>query len=170
MTGKPTDNDSDFAALMPGVKRLHDDKINHYQQRTPKSIAKKIIEESGRTDFAALSYSQKADIRESFFDHGIQRKLQKKIRQGLLPVDDSLDLHGYTQKTALAALSAFFTDSLNFGHKMVIVIHGKGQRSQNSAVLKPLTLHWLSQHKSVLAWCPARPGDGGQGASYVYLR
>ncbi len=170
MTGKPTDTEADFAALMPGVKRLHDDKINHYQQRTPKSIARKIIEESASTDFAALSYSQQTEIRESFFDHGMQRKLRKKIRQGLLPVDDSLDLHGFTQKNAQAALSAFFAQSLNLGHKMVIVIHGKGQRSQNSAVLKPLTLYWLSQQKSVLAWCPAQPGDGGHGATYVYLR
>lgn len=170
MTGKPTDNKSDFAALMPGVRRLHDDKVNHYQQRTPKSIGKKNIEASASTDFAELSYSQQAEIRESFFDHGIQRKLQKKIRQGLLPVDGSLDLHGYTQKTALSALVAFISESLDIGHKMVIIIHGKGQRSQNSAVLKPLTLHWLSQQKSVLAWCPAQPKDGGRGASYVYLR
>lgn len=170
MSGKPTDTESEFAALMSGVKRLHDDRVNHYQQRTPKSIAKKIIEESARTDFAALTFSQQTEIRESYFDHGIQKKLRKKIRQGLLPVDDRLDLHGCTQKTAQAALSAFLEHSSNLGHKMVIVIHGKGQRSQNSAVLKPLTLHWLSQQESVLAWCPAQPGDGGHGASYVYLR
>lgn len=170
MTGKPTDDESDFAALMPGVKRLHDNRINHYDQRTPKSIAKRIKEESSQTDFAALSYQQRTEIQESFFDHGVQRKLQKKLRQGLLPVDDSLDLHGHTQKTAQAALSTFFTEALTLGHRIVIVIHGKGQRSQDSAVLKPLTLHWLSQHKSVLAWCPAQPKHGGQGASYVYLR
>ena len=170
MTGKPADNESDFAALMPGVKRLHDDRINRYEQRQPKPLAKQNKAESSEADFAALSYRQQTEIQQSYFDHGIQKKLRKRIRQGLIPVDDSLDLHGYTQKTVRSALSAFFTESLIRGHKMIIVIHGKGQRSENSAVLKPLTLHWLSQQESILAWCPAQPKDGGQGASYVYLR
>ena len=53
---------------------------------------------------------------------------------------------------------------------MLLVIHGKGYRSETEAVLKPLVHRWLAEQPSVLAWCPAQARDGGAGASYVYLR
>lgn len=165
---EPDDKD-DFASLMPGVKRLHQDRINQYRHRPIKSPSRKKKEEPVKA-FDTLSYQQTIEIRDSWFDHGIQKKLQRRIRQGLLPVDDSLDLHGYTQKSAVKALGLFVDEAVGLGHKFLIIVHGKGQRSQNMAVLKPMTLHWLSQQKSVLAWCPAQPKDGGSGASYVYLR
>ncbi len=170
MTKKLPDDKPDFAALVPGVKRLHDDRINPHKQHQTKPVVRQNRIKPEITDFETLSFQQHLEIQESFFDHGIQKKLQRRIRQGLLPVNDFLDLHGYTQKSAGRALVTFLQESISVGHKMVIIIHGKGHRSQNTAVLKPMTLHWLSQQKSVLAWCPAQPKDGGHGASYVYLR
>lgn len=156
--------------MIPGVKRMSDDRINVYQQRPNKpDIERKSIDRD-KPNFAELSFEQQMLTRQSYFDHGIQKKLQKRIRQGLLPVGDRLDLHGCTQKMAFSELSRFLSEVVSVGHKLVIIIHGKGQSSQNPAVLKPLVLHWLSQQKSVLAWCPAQPKDGGHGASYVYLR
>lgn len=166
----PPKDESDFASMIAGVKRLNDDRINVYQQRPAKTVVAQTKPALAERDFANLSFEQQTQTLDSFFDHGIQRKLQRRIRQGQLPVDDSLDLHGCTQKMAFSELSQFFEQSISHGHKMVIIIHGKGQRSQNTAVLKPLALHWLSQQNSVLAWCPAQPKDGGHGASYVYLR
>ncbi len=156
--------------MLPGVKRLNDDRINVYQQRPAKTVATRTEPDLTEHDFANLNYERQTQTLDSFFDHGIQRKLQRRIRQGQLAIDDSLDLHGCTQKTAYTELVHFFDQSITLGYKMVIIIHGKGQRSQNTAVLKPLALHWLSQQNSVLAWCPAQPRDGGYGASYVYLR
>jgi DNA-nicking Smr family endonuclease len=101
---------------------------------------------------------------------GLQRKLQRKIRQGQLAIEDSLDLHGYNQKQATATLVQFLQQALASRFRMLVIIHGKGSRSGNDAVLKPLVRHWLAQQSAVLAWCPAQPKHGGDGASYVYLR
>jgi DNA-nicking Smr family endonuclease len=167
-----SEDESDFAALMPGVKRIDNDRINVYQQRVRKSVIAKSRETDAtpQADFSSLSFDQQSQINDSHFDHGINRKLQRKIRQGLLDIDDRLDLHGYTQKKAASELSEFIGYALSSRFKLIIIIHGKGNRSSESAVLKPLVHHWLSQQVSVLAWCPAQAKHGGSGASYVYLR
>ena len=172
MTKDHSDDESDFAAFMPGVKRLDNDRINVYQQRVRKPVLVKPAETetSLLADFASLSFDQQNQIDDSHFDHGINRKLQRKIRQGLLHIDARLDLHGYTQKKAASELPEFIQYALSSRFKLLIIIHGKGNRSSESAVLKPLVRHWLSQQVCVLAWCPAQTKHGGSGASYVYLR
>ncbi len=155
---------------MTGVKRLHNDRVNTYQQRATRKNPLRPQPKAAESDFSEISFEQQCQIADSYFDHGIQRKLQRKIRQGSLPIDDTLDLHGCTQKQAYTELTRFFQQSSQSRLKTVIIIHGKGNRSNNEAVLKPLVHHWLSQQNFVLAWCPAQPRDGGSGASYVYLR
>ena len=100
----------------------------------------------------------------------IQKKLERKIRRGQLAIQDHLDLHGYTQKEAIAALEEFPHRAVTAEFKLLVIIHGKGNRSGSEAVLRPLVRYWLSQQSSVLGWCPAQPKHGGNGASYVYLR
>ena len=168
----PSKDKSDFASLIPGVKPLKNDRINVYQQRQSKPVSVKSVQPNTGSDsnFSQLSFEQQGQIFDSRFDHGINRKLQRKIRQGLLNIDARLDLHGFTQKKAAAELSQFIQHALSSSFKLVLVIHGKGNRSSEDAVLKPLVHHWLSQQYSILAWCPAQARHGGSGASYVYLR
>jgi DNA-nicking Smr family endonuclease len=53
----------------------------------------------------------------------------------------------------------------------VRIIHGKGLRSRNrEPVLKHKLRHWLMQRDDVLAFCQARPVDGGSGAVMVLLK
>jgi DNA-nicking Smr family endonuclease len=53
----------------------------------------------------------------------------------------------------------------------VRIIHGKGNGSRHRGpVLKQKINHWLRQRDEVLAFCSARPMDGGTGAIYVLLR
>jgi len=54
--------------------------------------------------------------------------------------------------------------------RFLVIVHGQGYGSRNEAVLKPLIRHWLSRQDCVMAWCPAQPKHGGDGATYVYLR
>ena len=170
MSNNQPEDEADFATLFSGVKRLHSDRVNTYTHRPIKNPVKSQISEPDHRDYSTLNFIQKSEISESYYNSGIQHKLQRKIRQGALPVDDILDLHGYTQKTAFIELTEFFNQATTVGYKLLIIIHGKGNRSNQSAVLKPLVHHWLSQQANVLAWCPAQPKDGGTGASYVYLR
>ena len=107
---------------------------------------------------------------DSHFHAGLQVKLQRKIRQGAIRPQTSIDLHGYRQAQALETLQEFLEDALQRRYRMVLVIHGQGYRSQAEAILKPLVQRWLAAQPLVLAWCPAQARDGAAGASYVYLR
>jgi DNA-nicking Smr family endonuclease len=100
----------------------------------------------------------------------MQVKLQRKIRQGRIRPESSVDLHGCRQAEALALLEDFLADALQRRCRMLLIVHGQGYRSSSEAVLKPLVKHWLSEQPQVLAWCPAQARDGAGGASYVYLR
>jgi len=163
------DDDSEFAQLIPGVKRLHNDRVNVYQQRSRKKPAprtKKPNIEWQETGFP----DESTPARDTHFNSGLQKKLQRKIKQGMIRPETRVDLHGYRQVDALAALEAFLSDALQRGYRMVLIIHGQGYRSQSDAVLKPLVQRWLAKQSQVLAWCPALPRDGAAGASYVYLR
>ena len=53
----------------------------------------------------------------------------------------------------------------------VRVIHGRGfgSRSQEP-VLKSMVHSWLVQKEEVVAFCQARPSEGGEGALIVLLR
>lgn len=51
------------------------------------------------------------------------------------------------------------------------IVHGKGNGSRHRGpVLKQKLNYWLRQRDEVLAFCSARPVDGGTGAVYVLLR
>jgi DNA-nicking Smr family endonuclease len=60
------------------------------------------------------------------------------------------------------------------GMRCVLVVHGRGLNSENKiCVLKENLPVWLSTgslKRVVLAFCTARPYDGGTGAVYVMLR
>ena len=163
------DDDSDFAGMVPGVRRLQHDRINVYRHRREQKFSPRRPAGDAQTPLPAAAAGSAAQ-RNSWFDSGLQKKLQRRIRQGLIRPQASLDLHGYRSHEALEALHRFVDRALRQGLRMVIVIHGQGYRSQSDAVLKPLVQRWLANHPGVLAWCPAQPRDGAAGASYVYLR
>ncbi len=162
------DDDSEMERLIPGVKRLHNDRINVYRQRERKKPAPRIRqpEVSEPVDFP----SEFRPANSSYFNTGLQVKLQRKIRQGVIRPEATIDLHGYRQHEAVEALQEFLSEALHKQYRMILIIHGQGYRSQSDAVLKPLVHRWLSSHSRVLAWCPAQARDGAAGASYVYLR
>jgi len=120
--------------------------------------------------FRDVSHHVPESTAESWFHHGIQKKLRRRIQMGQLPIEAELDLHGYRQHEAIEELKVFLQHALNDRVRTIIIIHGKGYRSRSESILRPLVQNWLSQQPDVLAYCPAQPRDGGNGASYVYLR
>lgn len=102
---------------------------------------------------------------------GLQHNVLRKLRRGHYAVEAELDLHGMRVAEARQALSAFLHNALTCGIKTVRIIHGKGNGSLNKQpVLKGKVNNWLRQRIEVLAFCSARPVDGGTGAIYVLLR
>lgn len=102
---------------------------------------------------------------------GVQKTVLRKLRTGRFSIQAELDLHGLTQKQAREELLTFIQESRDRGRLCLRIIHGKGRKQDFRApVLKPSVDHWLRHHKQTLAFCSARPDDGGTGAVYVLLR
>ncbi len=102
---------------------------------------------------------------------GLQHSVLKKLRRGQYAVEAELDLHGLRVDEARQTLTAFLHHALDKHLKTVRIIHGKGHGSlHKQPVLKGKVNHWLRQRIEVLAFCSARPVDGGTGAIYVLLR
>ena len=107
----------------------------------------------------------------AFHRGGVRDQVMRKLRRGLFPVEDELDLHGCTQAAARMLLADFLAASRDAGHRCVRVIHGKGYRSGGRGpVLKVAVDLWLRRHFDVMAFASAKAIDGGTGALYVLLR
>ena len=95
----------------------------------------------------------------------------RKLRRGCFSIQAELDLHGMTAPLAHQALGSFLAQCLMLRYRCIRIVHGKGNGSFNKQpVLKQKLKHWLSQRHDVLAFCSARPADGGTGAVYVLLK
>jgi len=107
----------------------------------------------------------------SFQRAGLAKQVMRRLRRGLYPTEDELDLHGLNQTAARDRLADFIARSRDCGRRCVRVIHGKGYRSgARGPVLKTAVDLWLRRHMDVMAFTSARAIDGGSGAVYVLLR
>ncbi|CAB3768208.1 Smr/MutS family protein [Paraburkholderia solisilvae] len=113
------------------------------------------------------------DTDESLFYHrpGINQEVVRKLRRGAWIVQAQLDLHGMRREEAREALAEFIRESSKRGLRCLRVIHGKGLGSVGKEpVLKGKVRAWLVQKEEVIAFCQARPHDGGAGAVLVLLQ
>ena len=105
------------------------------------------------------------------------RRLRQRVARGREPIEARLDLHGYTQTQAHAALLRFLHGAQADGVKMALVVTGKGTGKARGAheggVLKRQVPLWLAlpEFRSlVVGFEDAHTGHGGAGALYVRLR
>lgn len=103
--------------------------------------------------------------------HGLAISVLRDLRRGRWVVQAELDLHGMNRDEARHSLSGFLAECLHHGQRCVRIIHGKGHGSpQKLSILRQLVRGWLAQRQEILAYCQARPHDGGEGALIVLLR
>ncbi|MBT4448176.1 MAG: hypothetical protein HOC92_00540 [Gammaproteobacteria bacterium] len=161
-----------FMQSLAGIRQLKNDKIDVYQSTPRKKHVIKAHKDftDPVSEFNPITHNIPETSQHSWFHHGVQKKLQRKIKSGQLNIYAILDLHGHRKHQATRELESFMRDAINMQSRMVLIIHGKGFNSESEAVLRPLVQHWLSEQSVVLAYCPAQPKDGGSGASYVYLK
>jgi DNA-nicking Smr family endonuclease len=109
----------------------------------------------------------------------LDRRLKQRVARGSEPIDVRLDLHGYTQARAHAALLAFLQRAQRDGARLALVVTGKGGARGDSlaggerGVLKRQVPVWLALPEFrafVLGFEAAHVGHGGEGALYVRLR
>lgn len=113
------------------------------------------------------------DTDESLFycRPGISHEVVRKLRRGHWIVQAQLDLHGMRRDEARETLAEFIRETVKRGLRCVRVIHGKGLGSiGKEPILKGKVRAWLVQKAEVIAFCQARPHDGGAGAVLVLLQ
>lgn len=87
------------------------------------------------------------------------------------PVQDTVDLHGLKLEEAKNRLVQFVQSSRRKGYRKVLVIHGKGLHSPGGEpVLKPGLQEYFKKIHGVEAFGAASKDQGGQGASWLWLR
>lgn len=107
----------------------------------------------------------------AFLRPGLSRQVLRKLRAGQWSTQDELDLHGARSDEARELVADFLALAAKRGHRCVRIVHGRGRGSRGGQpVLKRKVGAWLAQRKDVLAFCQARPADGGSGAVMVLLQ
>lgn len=170
------DKDSDdtdlFREALGDVTPLKsDNKVRHKKAR------KKIrVKHPHEDSFAIKDVFSDAPVEDcpdqlSFSRSGVQPSTLKKLRQGKLAIDNSIDLHGMTIAEASDYLREFLGECEVDGSRVILIVHGKGYSSPGAKpVIKPMVNRWLRQLPFVLAFASAKPADGGTGAVYVLLK
>ncbi len=105
---------------------------------------------------------------------GVNNQLLEQLRQGAFAYHRHLDLHGHDRQSGHRELIRFLVAARHDSERCVLVITGRGRSSPGGMpVLRESLPRWLSRsplRPHVLAFCTARPVDGGPGAFYVLLR
>ena len=105
---------------------------------------------------------------------GLDPRVVARLRAGAYSFARHVDLHGHTKADAKLALQLFVSESRRRDERCVLIVHGRGLHSPDrQPVLKEAIVGWLTRGAlahHVLAFCTARPHDGGGGAMYVLLR
>ena len=161
--------------LLPDVTRLPDHgRVLHPHRKTP-PIVRPRTNDAGAPSADLLSdpadWGDERGAEGSYVRDGMQAQTLRKLRRGHWRCDNQLDLHGHTSTEARLALVTFLRECQDAGVRCVRIVHGKGLQSRNGEpVLKAKVAHWLRQRDVVLAYCQAKPGDGGSGAVVVLLK
>lgn len=105
---------------------------------------------------------------------GLDPLIMGRLRSGTLSPEAHLDLHGLNAVQAFETLRDFMRGAWYRSLRVVLIVPGRGRNSpQGQGVLREKLQLWLTQEpfkRVVLAFCTARPHDGGPGSIYVLLR
>ena len=104
----------------------------------------------------------------------------RKLAQGTVTPDFTIDLHGHSLEAAHARLDHALALALAQGARVVLLITGRarpsdgqGGRSERRGAIRAKFLDWLahgSHAGRIAAIRPAHPRHGGAGAVYLILR
>lgn len=172
----PPDDDHDlFRRLFGDVKRLQSDKVHHSAEKPEASARFRRRDESEVLDDSINGPLDPAEMETgeelSFRRPQVRMADFRRLRRGQFSIADEIDLHGLSAEQARTALAEFLVDAAARRLRCVRVIHGKGLRSGPSGpVIKRRIGRWLRRRNEVLAYCSARPVDGGTGAIYLLLK
>lgn len=116
---------------------------------------------------------------------GFDRRQKRRVASGRDEITARIDLHGLREHEAHARLTQFIRRAAIEGHRLVLVITGKGRDDatdsaprlepgrRGSGILRRNVPRWLAEPgiaAFVVSYSEATPRHGGAGALYVRLR
>ena len=112
------------------------------------------------------------------FDVDVDKNKLRRIKNGTISIEGTLDLHGFSLKEAESRLRLFIQDSLRLKKSFLLIITGKGSNSKPNIYGKTLTIkseikNWLSDsfyNDKVQYISKALDRHGGEGAYYFFLK
>lgn len=166
-----------FQQMMGDVKPLQHDtvELKKSHQVSDAQLAKReaalwLSEQD--PEYLSIDYAPmvKPDDIIEFKRDGVQEGVYRKLRLGKYPLQAKLDLHRKTLKEARDEVVKFLQQCMRMDIRTVIIVHGRGERSNPPALMKSFLAHWLTQIKDVQCVHSAQRFHGGSGAVYVMLR
>jgi DNA-nicking Smr family endonuclease len=162
-----------FREAVGDVRPVRDDSADRKTARpAPRARFRREDDEAVKRESLAGDWEELPETGEVlvFTRPGLRHDVLRRLRRGRIPVRDELDLHGMNWRDARACVADFLAECRQRGIHCVRIIHGKGLRSGNNGpVIKTRLNSWLQKREDILAFCSARPNDGGTGALYVLL-
>jgi DNA-nicking Smr family endonuclease len=159
-----------FKAAMEGVAPLKGGKVP--KERPPRPKASPSLEPGKRSLPAAVKRRSPAPRIEAF-----DRDVDRSLARGRRSPEAALDLHGMTLSAAERAVGQFLAQSSEQGHRVVLIVTGKGMRLEGGRVfggrIRAEFAGWLERPDNrirVAGFRPAHPRHGGSGAFYILLR
>ena len=115
-----------------------------------------------------LEYKEMIRNLEAPTPTSLPREILKKLANKKLPIDATLDLHGYDRISAREQAIKFIKGSVNSRCKYVCIITGKGK-----GLVRDSVLSYLKEKDSflfVVGYSSAHRLQGGDGAIIIHLR
>ena len=111
-------------------------------------------------------------------DIDIEKNKLRRIKNGKVTIDGTLDLHGFSLKEAEDLLKLYVGDSVRLRKRFLLIITGKGINSKPNIHGKTLTIksevkNWLLDSfydDKVQYISKALDRHGGEGAYYFFLK
>ena len=111
-------------------------------------------------------------------DIDIERNKLRRIKNGKIIIEGTLDLHGFSLKEAESMLRLYVGDGFRQKKRLLLIVTGKGSNSKPNIYGKTLTIkselkNWLSDSfysDKVQYISKALDRHGGEGAYYFFLK
>ena len=108
----------------------------------------------------------------------IEKNKLRRIKNGKITIDGTIDLHGFSLKQAEVRLRHFVGESFQLRKRFLLIITGKGSNSKPNIYGRTKTIkgeinNWLSDHfynDKVQYITKALDRHGGEGAFYCFLK
>jgi len=102
---------------------------------------------------------------------GFDRRRLRALRRGEIDPDLEVDLHGLRSGEAQRVVRSALAEAIATRSRCVLIVHGRGTRSESGAVLRAALPEWLAEEPHAAAILAFAAAEGRHhGATYVLLR